>query len=162
MGSFPTLGKLKYYFSDVKTHQRSAGNRLDLSPIPPVDSDPEVAKLRHQALLDQRMTQRNKNPNRTASERNEPGLDNLINQVTNIIPTSRLDKKNEVCVGTVPAKGQYDIRGSLNQRNGITEQCIGEIQGTTSQGSSQEEVVSEGSGTGPFSLWGSRATGDEK
>ena len=59
-GSFPTLGKLKNYFTDLKTRHRSSGNRPDSSPIPPVDSDPEVAKLRHQALLDQRMTQRKK------------------------------------------------------------------------------------------------------
>ena len=54
VGTFPTLGKLKYYFSDVRTRQRSAVNRSEASP--PVDSVPEVAKLRQQALLNKRMT----------------------------------------------------------------------------------------------------------
>ena len=34
--------------------------------------------------------------------------------------------RNEVCVGIVSADGHYDCRGHLNERNGITEQCIGE------------------------------------
>ena len=38
---------------------------------------------------------------------------------------------------------------------------IGDVQGTTLQGSSQGEVVNEGFDIGPISLWGSQETGDE-
>ena len=60
VGSFPTLGKLKYYFTETKERSRSSGNTLDSSPDPPVESNPEVAKLCRQAQLDQNLTQRNK------------------------------------------------------------------------------------------------------
>ena len=63
------------------------------------------------ALLNKRMTQRNRTPSGTAPERNEPGLDDLVSQVSNIFPTSRLDKKkNEVCVGSVPTEGPDERR----------------------------------------------------
>ena len=104
------------------------------------------------------MTQSNRSPISPAPERNEPGLDNLVNQVSKMIPTCKLDKnKKDICLGSVPAEGHYDARSSLNERNGITE-GLGNVHGTTSQGSSQEEVVTKGSGPSHFGTLRTRGT----
>ena len=90
--------------------------------------------------------------------RNEPELSNAfpIPVVVKLIK-----KKNEVYVGSVPTEGHHDARSSLNERNGIEEECLGDVHGTTSQGSSQDDVTTEGTGISPIQLWGSNATGDE-
>jgi hypothetical protein len=136
-----------------------------MPPDLPEESDPEIAKTRSQILLDLRLTQRNKNPDIT-TEHNLPGLDNLVDRVTNIIPRSRLDRlrKERVCIGTVPIDAPYDCRGHLNEKQAIQEQCLGEIPWTTSQDSSQEsieEILSEGGGARPITLWESQQTGAE-
>ena len=142
-GSFPTNEKSKIYFTEVKAIKRSSGFRPDL----PEESDGALSP-RRQMLLDLQLTQKKKNPVNT-TEQNLLGLDNLVENVTNIIPRSRLDRQRteRVCVGNVPVNAPYDCRGHLNEKQGIQEQCLGEIQGTTSQDSSEvsiEEILSEG------------------
>lgn len=61
-------------------------------------------------------------------------------------------KKNEVCVCSVPTEGHHDVRSSLNERNSIEEECLGDVHGTTSQGSSQDDMTTEGTGISPIQL----------
>ena len=146
-GSFPvsSQGKEKLYFSEPRQRQRSSGKK---KTPPPEDSDPEIAVTRKKILLDERLRRQNGNSDRGLTNQNEAGLDNLIKQVTNIVPRSRIDAPSErICVGTVPVDTPHDCRGRINELRGIKEVCLGDVQmgSHESNQESQDDALSAGS-----------------
>ena len=156
-GSFPISGQEKLHFSEPRVRQRTSGKKnKDVTE----ESNPELANTRQKILLDLRMRRQSRDADRGAVYQNKAGLTNLTEQVIDIISRSRIDtpeprRTEKVCLGTIPMDTPHDLRGRINERQGVEEVCLGTVPMESQESSqeSQDDDPTKGSNIGPIPLW---------